>query len=74
MNLLSELSFKGNYKTSDNFLNSVIKPSLQKDIVSFSALSAYFSVDTLVLLSEELDSFFNKDGVLKYFINSKKFK
>ena len=72
MNLLPELPFKGNYKTSDNFIKSVIKPALQKDIVSFSALSAYFSVDTLVLLSEELDSFFYKDGVLRIVVGIQK--
>lgn len=65
MNLLSEIKFKGNYKTSNNFLNTALKPALQKDIAKFSALSAYFTVDSLVLLSEELDTFFNKDGILR---------
>lgn len=65
MSYLSEIKFKGNYKTSTNFLNTALKPALQKDISSFSALSAYFTVDSLLLLAEELDIFFNKDGVLR---------
>ena len=65
MNQLSDLTFKGNYKTSTTFLNTALKPALKQDIVSFSALSAYFTVDSLVLLSEELDSFFSRDGKLR---------
>ena len=65
MNLLSDLTFKGSYKTSTNFLNTALKPALKKDIISFSSLSAYFTVDSLILLSEELDSFFTRDGKLR---------
>lgn len=65
MKLLPDILFKGNYKTSTNFLNLALKPALQKEIKAFSALSAYFSVDSLILLSEELDKFFNKNGTLK---------
>ena len=68
MNLLTELTFKGNYKTSSNFLKTALKPALQKDIISFSALSAYFTVESLVLLSEELDVFFAKEGKLRIVI------
>ena len=68
MSYLSEIKFKGNYKTSTNFLNTALKPALQKDVSSFSALSAYFTVDSLLLLAEELDIFFNKDGVLRIVI------
>ena len=32
MNLLSDLTFKGSYKTSTNFLNTALKPALKKDI------------------------------------------
>ena len=64
MSYLSEIKFKGNYKTSTNFSNTALKPALQKDVSSFSALSAYFTVDSLLLLAEELD-IFNKDGVLR---------
>jgi superfamily II DNA or RNA helicase len=65
LKLLPDILFKGNYKTSTNFLNLALKPALQKEIKAFSALSAYFSVDSLILLSEELDKFFNKNGTLK---------
>jgi hypothetical protein len=65
LNLLSDLTFKGNYKTSRNFLNTALKPALRQDIISFSALSAYFTVDSFIELSEELDSFFTRDGKLR---------
>ena len=65
MSNLTQIKFKGNYKTSTNFLHSALKPALQKNISSFSALSAYFTVDSLVLLAEELDIFFNREGVLR---------
>ena len=65
MSLLTDLTFKGNYKTSTNFLNTALKPALRQDIISFSALSAYFTVDSFIELSEELDSFFTRDGKLR---------